>query len=85
MLFKCDCNEKQYSIKTNTIKNIIQHIKKCKYCVVNKDFYQFIYERTGNTEVKILKNKREREVEEEDDPIEVGEQSSDRVLRSHAH
>jgi hypothetical protein len=27
MLFKCDCNEKQYTLKTNTIKNIIQHIK----------------------------------------------------------
>jgi hypothetical protein len=57
MLYKCDCNEKQYSIKTNTIKNIIQHIKKCKYCVVNEDFNQFINERTGNKAAKILKKK----------------------------
>ncbi len=70
MLFKCDCNEKQYTIKTNTIKNIIQHIKKCKYCVVNQDFNQFIQERTGNTEAEILK-KIERVVEE-DVSIEVG-------------
>ena len=53
MLFKCDCNEKQYTITTNTIKNIIRHIKKCKY----QDFNQFIYERTGNTEAEILKKK----------------------------
>lgn len=78
-------NVKQYSIKTNTIKNIIQHIKKCKYCVVNQDFYQFIYERTGNNEAKILKNKRERQVEEENESIEKVEQSSDRVMRSHTH
>ena len=84
MLFKCDCNEKQYTIKTNTIKNIIQHIKKCKYCVVNQDFNQFIYERTGNTEAEILKKKRDRVVEE-DESIEVGQNSSDRVLRSQSH
>ena len=84
MLFKCDCNEKQYTIKTNTIKNIIQHIKNCKYCVVNQDFNQFIYERTGNTEAEILKKKRDRVVEE-DQSIEVGQNSSDRVLRSQSH
>jgi hypothetical protein len=84
MLFKCDCNEKQFTIKTNTINNIIQHIKKCKYCVVNQDFNQFIYERTGNTEAEILKRKRDREVEK-DESIEIGQQSSDRVLRSHSH
>jgi hypothetical protein len=44
MLFKCDCNEKQYTITTNTIKNIIRRAK-------------FIYERTGNTEAEILKKK----------------------------
>jgi hypothetical protein len=71
MLFKCEFNEKQYTIKTNTIKNIIQHIKKCKYCVVNQDLNQFIFERTGNTEAEILKRKRDREVEE-DESIEIG-------------
>ncbi len=57
MLLKCDCNEKQYTIKTNTIKKIIQHIIKCKYCVVNQYFNQFIYERTGNTEAENLEKK----------------------------
>ena len=71
MLFKCDCNEKQYTITTNTIKNIIRRAK-------------FIYERTGNTEAEILKKKRDRVVEE-DESIEVGQNSSDRVLRSQSH
>jgi hypothetical protein len=38
MLFKCDCNEKQYSIKTKTIKNIIQHIKKVNIVLLIKIF-----------------------------------------------
>jgi hypothetical protein len=78
-LLKCDSNEKQYTIKTNTFNNIIQHIKKWKYCVVNQDFNQFIYERTENTEAENLKNKRDREVEE-DESIEVGLPSSDWIL-----
>jgi hypothetical protein len=40
----------------------------------------FINAGTGNTEAEILKNKRDREVEE-DESIEEGQQSSDRVLK----
>ena len=58
MWFKCYCEKdskpKQYFIKNNTIKNIIQQIKKCKYCTVNIDFHAIIYQRAGISEAEIL-------------------------------
>jgi hypothetical protein len=43
------------------LKTIIAYIKQCKYCVVNVDFNEFIFRRTGNSEAEILKRKLENE------------------------
>ncbi len=54
--FTCSC-EKEYTITgaTDCVRNIISHIKQCKECVVNVDFNEFIYKRTGNSEASNIK------------------------------
>ena len=51
------------------------HIKKCPACVVNVDFDEFIFTRTGFSETYLVQNQREFVKEK---VIE----SSDRILRS---
>ena len=76
-IFKCDCLEKQFTIKNDadTLRNMKTHIKKCPACVVNVDFEEFIFTRTGYSELYLVQNQhvlvKEKVVE-----------SSDRILRS---
>jgi hypothetical protein len=79
--FKCDCDIKQYKVNAGSLKTIIAHIKQCKYCVVNVDFNEFIFRRTGNSEAEIIKRTQENENNVSSCEIE----SSDRILRSYLH
>ena len=61
-IFKCDCLERQFTIKNDadTLRNMKTHIKKCPACVVNVDFDEFIFTRTGYSEQYLVQNQRKR-------------------------
>ena len=50
---------------------ILEHIRQCEQCVVNVDFHEFIYTRTGRSEVEIARTKRLREKEKQEEEEHV--------------
>ena len=83
-LFRCDCDKKQYKVTIGSLKTIIAHIKQCRLCIVNVDFNEFIFKRTGKSEIEIMTRKMNQENERiNDERIEIV--PSERTLRSHLH
>ena len=83
-MFKCDCDKKQYKVTIGSLKTIIAHIKQCRLCIVNVDFNEFIFKRTGKSEIEIMTRKMNQENERiNDERIEIV--PSERTLRTHLH